>query len=190
MSEFGEYLDWLKDEAAKQELLEERETEQAETFADLRRGGLADRTGFAGLVNVGDAARRTDATVAAQVAGLDADDPARQVYEDALASEREDRSKQTRVISGEQYRAEDALAALQERLEDDATVSDLETIRTDFEEFGKEFDFFDDDDFAADIEAAFAEIEEAERLRREREEVLRRQREADHGGELGEGDDG
>ena len=168
-SPWEEHLYWLKEEARKQELLEEREIEQAETFADLRRGELADRTGFAGLVNVGDAVRRSDATVAEQVSGLDADDPARQAYEDALASEREDRSKQTRVISGEQYRAEDAMTELEERLEDDMSPEDWETFRTDYEEFTEEYDWYGDD-FAADIEAAFDEQEEEERLRKLREE--------------------
>lgn len=170
---FNDYLDWIEEQQFKFEDLEGRELEQAETFSDLRRGELLDRSGFAGLINVGESVRRSDVTVAAQVAGLATDDPARIAYEDALAAEREGQIKQTRVVSGEQFRAEDAFAALQDRLENIDTEGFLSgkerkklgAIRSDFEEFSKEFDFFEGDELLTDIE----DILEENRKRRERE---------------------
>ena len=172
---FGEYLDWLKEQQARMEDLEGRELEQAETFADLRRGEYLDRTGFAGLVNVGESVQRSDATLAAQVAGLAEDDPARLAYEDALAAEREGRTSQTRNVSGEQYRAEDAMAALEARL---ATINDpgtlsidqiieqLGTLSTDYGEFTETYDWYEDDDLVGDMAAA---MEEARRKKQARE---------------------
>ncbi len=191
---FGEYLEWLQKQQTKIDLLEEREREQAETFSDLRRGEFQDRTGFAGLINVGDAVRRSDATLAAEVSALDTDDPASLAYQDALAAERSNRSKQTRVITGEQYRAEDAFAALEERLAelDLLGANDLEGLLSDYEEFAEEFDFFDED-FLADATAALAKAKEeeaAEEERRRRRQERERQRQEDEaaGGETGFGD--
>ncbi|KKN00676.1 hypothetical protein LCGC14_1135430 [marine sediment metagenome] len=149
---FSLYLEELKKEQARMEDLEGRELEQAETSADLRRGEYLDRTGFAGLVNVGESVQRSDATLAAQVAGLAEDDPARVAYEDALAAEREDRTSQTRLISGEQYRAEDAMAALEARLEEGLLKNQPGTLRSDYGKFIEKYEWYDDD-FLADLAA-------------------------------------
>ena len=159
---FDEYFQWLKKNQVKLQALEGREREQAEAFTGLRRGEIADRPGFAGLVKVGEARRRTDVTLAADISRLAEDDPQRIAFEDALTAERELRVKQTRVVSGEQFAAEDAIAALEDRLEDidiplfdprGGALSDLETLLTDFEAFSKKFDWYEDDSLLGDIEA-------------------------------------
>ena len=163
---FDVYLQWLKDNQIRLQELEGREREQAEAFAGLRRGEIADRPGFAGLVSVGEAQRRTDVTLAAEIAELDVEDPQRIAFEDALAAESELQVEQTRVVSGEQFAAEDAIAVLQERFEDidiplfdpqGGALSDLETLLDDFAEFSKKFDWYEDDSLRGDIQAAFAE---------------------------------
>ena len=154
MSDFGFFLRQRQKDQDKLDELEGRELEQAETFADLRRGEFQDRTGFGGLVNVGDAARRSDATLAAEFADRDVDDPVQQAYQDALAAERGTRAKQTRVITGEQFRAEDAKAALEERLKSTVTISDQDTLRSDYEAFSREFEFIEGDDFVGRAQRA------------------------------------
>ena len=175
-----EFLDFLKKQQSEQKELTEREREQAESFAGLRRGALADRTGFAGLVTVGEAVQRSDVTLAAEIGLLDEGDPQRLAFQDALTAETQQRSLQKRVITGEQFRAEDAIAALRERLGDvssgsagfDAAVTELESLKTEFGEFGEEFEFFaEDGDFLSDVQSRLDELtaqEESRRRRRQR----------------------
>ena len=157
MTDFAGFLRELKKDQAKLEEDEERAIEQAESFIGLRRGDFADRTGFAGTVNVGDAVRRSDATVAAEAAGLAEDDPGRLAFEDALAAETETRALQTRTITGEQFRFEDALAALEVRLRDAGKfgAGGFDPLISDFGDFREEFDFFqDEDDFIGRAKAS------------------------------------
>lgn len=185
-SSFDEFLDFLKKQQSNLKELTEREREQAESFAGLRRGALADRTGFAGLVTVGAAERRTDLTLAAEIGLLAEDDPQRQAFQEALTAESQQRAKQTRVITGEQFRAEDALAALRERLEDvsigtagfAAAETELGEIKAEFGEFGEEFEFFTEDgDFLSDVQSRLDELTSQEEARQRR--LRRRLRERD-----------
>ena len=102
------FLAWQIEQAAKQEEMTEWEEEQARAITTMRRGEIADRTGFSGLVNVGDATERSDATLAAEMAELASDDPTRIAYEDALEAEREQTRQLWRTITGERYEEEDA----------------------------------------------------------------------------------
>lgn len=174
---FDDFLDFLKKEQAKLKELTEREREQAESFAGLRRGELADRTGFAGLITVGEAVQRSDVTLAAEIDLLAEGDPQRQAFQDALSAETAQRAKQTRVITGEQFRAEDALAALQERFDEDTGrsfgrgrpgVEDLTGILTDIESFREEFEFFDVGTLESDVQGRLDELARLEEQRRKR----------------------
>lgn len=125
---FTDYLDWVEAEQAKIELEAEREELTAEALTEFRRGELADRTGYAGTALVGDAAQRTDETLAEEMTALDPSDPTRQAYEAALAAEAETEEEMLRIISGEQFDIEDAeakaLAEAQARDEAHAAAGD------------------------------------------------------------------
>lgn len=99
-----EYLDWIRQQQADLELSAEQNKLQAEALTNYRRGELADRTGYAGLVNVGDAVKRSDATLAAEMAQLDPTDPERMAYEDAIAAEAEANRINLTYITGEAFK--------------------------------------------------------------------------------------
>ena len=186
---FDEFLDFLQTQQKDLEELTERERLQATEFASLRRGEIADRPGFAGLVNVGEAVQRTDITLAADISALAEDDPQRLAFQEATAGEAATRARQTRVITGEQFEAEDALAALREDLEDATTQKDVDKITAGFEEFQEQFEFFEDDSLLGDIEKRLEELDAKspeETFRRRRE---RRRREIAREGEEGSSDD-
>lgn len=172
---YYELLAWMEDQQQRLEELDERERETAEARTSLRRGELLDRPGFSGLVNVGDAVQRSDATLAAEMETLAADDPTRLAYEDALATERAERGKQKRMLTGEYYEAEDAFAALRERL-DAPTWSyfgtpvhdDIRDIQSEYEDLISRYgDFYEPDgDFLSDIEAGVSALDRLEEQRR------------------------
>lgn len=131
---FQEYLDLLRRQQAQQEQTAEREEERAETLSDYRRNQIADRTGYAGTVMVGDATQRSDATLAAEMEALRvAETPGRVpgsptagerqiiTYEQAQQQEREDTAESLRILSGEQYDVEDEYRRLLQQFEDDGT---------------------------------------------------------------------
>lgn len=175
---FDEFLAFLRDQRSELKELSEREQEQAREFASLRRGELLDRSGFAGLINVGEAQRRSDITLAAEIGRLSTEDPQRIAFEEALTTESGQRAQQTRVITGEQFRAEDALESLRERLEDAVTEEDVGAISGEFEEFQEEFEFFTDDSFLEDVQTRLGEVDEETRRRRIQRGTAERRRRA------------
>ena len=141
-------LAWFRQQAADQEKMSEREKASADASAMVRRNELADRTGYSGLINVGPAQERSDATLAAQMAGLDIADPSRVAYEEALAKERTDTETQKRTASGEQWAAEDALA----KINVDLTGADLDATATALAAFKTKYSWYDTGDLAQRIE--------------------------------------
>lgn len=164
-----DYLEWYKeyilDQQAKQELAAERTDEQAETQAEYRRNEIADRQGYAGLVNVGDAVQASDATLAAQMALLPADDPQRVAYDKAIRDEAADRAQATRIITGEQYEVEDKFNALTEGL-DDLGVEDIQKRLDDLGKLTGEYDWYDAADVTKELNKRLkkAQDEEARRV--------------------------
>lgn len=67
---FASFYSWLMQQQEQQRTLAERDLERSKALTEYRRGEIQDRTGYAGLVNVGDATLRSDATLAAEMARI------------------------------------------------------------------------------------------------------------------------
>ena len=88
----------------KELLLESKEArEEARTVSSFRRRQLSGRTGFSGLVGVGEAVRPTQQRLANRIAGLSQDDPERTSFTEAVAERRAERTKSRRIITGEEF---------------------------------------------------------------------------------------
>jgi hypothetical protein len=68
---FSDYFNWVMKQQEAQRTLADRELEQSKALIEFRRSEIQDRSGYAGLVNVGDATLRSDATLAAEMEKLD-----------------------------------------------------------------------------------------------------------------------
>lgn len=128
----GAFLAFQREEQRRLKLEGERAEEFATELTSFRRGVLADRTGFAGTVNVGPAVRETDARLARRMALLAEDDPTRIAFNESLAAERKTRVKALRTISGEEFKLRDRIAELQGRVKS-AKIGDIDSIITSLE---------------------------------------------------------
>lgn len=94
-------------------------------------------------------------------------------YEKAMAAEDARNAGSLRVLSGEQYAAEDALSALRDKLGPD---SDLEALRKSAGELGGRFSWFDD------VTTFMGEIDSEDERRRLEDERNRRLPDDNSGG--------
>ena len=174
------FLDWMMKEQERQKTLSGRELELSETLADYRRGELLDRSGYAGLVGVGAAVERSDATLAAGMAGLEAEDPTRVAYDAALAAEAADKAGSVRTLTGERYEAEDALEELRRKLNEAGAAGPDASLMADARALAGKYTWMDDaDTLISDIAAAQRRAAE---LEKEREALAASEDRLGHGG--------
>ena len=120
-----DFLDFQREQQARLKLEGEEAEEFAKTLTSFRRGVLADRPGFGGLVNVGSAVQASDARLAARIATLDPDDPEAIAFRESQAAERTDRAKSLMTISGEEFKIRGRIRSLSSGLKN----ADLDKLR-------------------------------------------------------------
>lgn len=92
--------------------------EEARTVSSFRRQQLARRTGFTGLVGVGEAVRPTQQRLANRIAGLATDDPERTAFTEAVAQRRQNVTKSRQIVSGEEFDIRQRVRDFEEDFED------------------------------------------------------------------------
>ena len=118
----NDYLAWQRQQIERLRLEGAERDEFTKTLTSYRRGILADRPGFRGLVNVGSAVQDSDARLAARIGQLDENDPQRIAFNKAQAAEAATRIKARMVISGEEFKVREKVRGIREKIDEDVVL--------------------------------------------------------------------